>query len=83
MKNLNQQKENERTGTETRVRDVERRTYWTKRQERFMKIASQAEAQSDYFTAGRAFVLTLFCEGRLKDDVVHPWAYVLHAMPVY
>jgi hypothetical protein len=83
MTDLIERKESERAGAETHARDDKRREYWTIRQERFLEIASQAEAQRDYFTAGRAFVLALFCEGRLRDNVKNPWAYIFQAMPVY
>ena len=52
--------------------------------ERFLKRASKAEGEKDYFRAGRAFALALLCEGRLKDDVkANAYTYVLSAMPVY
>ena len=52
--------------------------------ERFLQRAYIAEGKKDYFRAGRAFALALFCEGRLKNDVkANAYTYVLSAMPVY
>jgi hypothetical protein len=48
--------QSERAGAGTRVHDDYRKRYWAKRLERFLAIASQAEAEHDYFMAGRAFV---------------------------
>jgi lipid A disaccharide synthetase len=51
--------------------------------ERFLERAHEAEEKRDYFRAGRAFVLALLCEGRLRPEVTDPCGYVRNAMPVY
>jgi hypothetical protein len=53
------------------------------KRERFFKRAYEAEEEGDYFRAGRAFVLALLCEGRLRPEVTDPCGYVRDAMPVY
>ena len=65
------------------VRDDERRWHWAKRLVRFLAVAIQAEAERDYFRAGRAFVLALLCEGRLQGDFDNPWQHVYKCVPIY
>jgi hypothetical protein len=83
MANSTQQKQNEKDRITNSVCAEKRNGYWVKRLERFLTIAIQAEADHDYLRAGRAFVLALFCEGRLHNDVANPWTYIFQAMPVY
>jgi len=73
--------QSERAGAGTRVHDDYRKRYWAKRLERFLAIASQAE--HDYFMAGRAFVLALFCEGKLQGKSDSLWQHVYPCMPMY
>ena len=58
-------------------------TNWSKRVDRFLALACEAEAAGDYPKAGHAFVIALLCEGRLRPDVRGCWEYVYSAMPVY
>jgi len=58
-------------------------TSLSKRLERSLALACQAEFRGDYLRAGRAFVIALLCEGRLRPDVQSPWDHVFKAMPVY
>jgi hypothetical protein len=83
MTNTTQQKQGEKDSISIPACVDKRNGYWAKRLERFLTIAIQAEAELDYFRAGRAFVLALFCEGRVRDDVTNPWTYIFQAMPVY
>ena len=75
--------QSERAGAGTRVHDDYRKRYWAKRRERLFAIASQAEGEHDYFRAGRAFVLALFCDGRLQGKCDNPWLHAYECMPVY
>jgi hypothetical protein len=59
------------------------RAHLEKRLNRFLKRAHEAETNGNYFRAGRAFVLALFCEGRQRNEVTDVCEYVRHAMPVY
>ena len=51
--------------------------------ERFLKRAHKAEENKNYCRAARAFVLALYCEGKLRPDVENPCPYVRQALPVY
>lgn len=54
-----------------------------KRREQFLKHAEKAEKMGNDFRAGRAFALTMYCDGLLRPDVLDAYAYVRSAMPVY
>ena len=51
--------------------------------ERFLKRACDAEEKKNDVRAARAFVLALYCEGKLRPDVENPCSYVRQALPVY
>ena len=75
--------QSEKTRAGTLAHNDERKRYWAKRRESFLVIAGQAEAEHDYFRAGRAFVLALFCEGRIQGTFDDPWQHVYQCMPIY
>ncbi len=77
------QQETQETNGGISARNDHKKVQWLKCLERFLAIACDAEDKGDYFKATRAFVLALFCEGRLQPDSGNAWAYVYSAMPVY
>ena len=51
--------------------------------ESFLQRAYIAEEKKNYFRARRAFVLALYCEGKLRTDGRDACGYVRASLPVY